>query len=151
MSGCSSTTLIQSSPSGAKLYLNGELAGATPYAHTDTKILGSTTQVRIEKEGFESYHASFSRDEEVDAGAIVGGVFFLVPFLWTMKYKPVRTYELISSENSQARAAKPMMLKETTVSKADQLRELAKLLEDQIITQEEFEKEKKKILESDTE
>ena len=49
---CSSSTLIQSSPSGAKVYLNGEYAGVTPYTHTDTKIVGSSTQVRLEKEGY---------------------------------------------------------------------------------------------------
>jgi len=31
---CSSSTLIQSSPSGAKVYLNGEYAGVTPYTPT---------------------------------------------------------------------------------------------------------------------
>lgn len=94
---CSSTTLIQSSPSGAKVYLNGEYAGVTPYSHTDTKIVGSSTQVRLEKEGYETLNSAFSRNEDADVGAIIGGIFFLFPFLWTMKYKPVRTYELVPS------------------------------------------------------
>ena len=97
---CSSTTLIQSSPSGAKVYLNGEYAGVTPYTHTDTKIVGSNTQVRLEKEGYETLNAAFSRNEDADVGAIIGGVFFLFPFLWTMKYKPVHTYELVPSGNA---------------------------------------------------
>jgi len=92
--GCASTTMIQSIPDGAKVYLNEELAGTTPYLHSDTKIVGSTTRVKLEKEGYETLHTSFSRDEEVDVGAIIGGIFFLIPFLWTMKYKPVHTYEL---------------------------------------------------------
>lgn len=41
--------MIQSNPSGAKLYLNGENVGETPYSHTDTKIAGSTTTVQLEK------------------------------------------------------------------------------------------------------
>lgn len=97
---CSSTTLIQSSPSGAKVYLNGEYAGVTPYTHTDTKIVGSSTQVRLEKEGYETLNTAFSRNEDADVGAIIGGIFFLFPFLWTMKYKPVRTYELVPSGNA---------------------------------------------------
>ena len=97
---CSSTTLIQSSPSGAKVYLNGEYTGVTPYTHTDTKIVGSSTQVRLEKEGYETLNTAFSRNEDADVGAIIGGIFFLFPFLWTMKYKPVRTYELVPSGNA---------------------------------------------------
>lgn len=91
---CSSTTLIESRPSGAKVYLNGEYVGETPYSHSDTKIVGSATAVRLEKEGYETFNTSFSRNENADVGAIIGGIFFLFPFLWTMKYKPVRTYEL---------------------------------------------------------
>ena len=97
---CSSTTLIQSVPNGAKVYLNGEYAGVTPYSHTDTKIVGSTTHVRLEKEGFETLNTAFSRSEEVDVGAIISGVFFWIPFLWTMKYKPTRTYELVPLGNA---------------------------------------------------
>jgi hypothetical protein len=48
----------------------------------------------LTKEGYEDFMASFSRDEEVDVGAVIGGIFFLFPFLWTMKYKPFHTYEL---------------------------------------------------------
>jgi len=91
---CASTTLIQSIPSDAKLYLNGEFVGETPYTHTDTKIVGSTNIVRIEKEAYETFNGAFSRNEEADVGAIIGGIFFLFPFLWTMKYKPMHTYEL---------------------------------------------------------
>ncbi len=100
-SSCASTTMIQSTPIGADLYLNGELVGKTPYKHKDMKIVGSTTDVRIEKEGFETLNTSFSRDEKVDVGAIIAGVFFLFPFLWTMKYKPVHSYDMKTSEVSK--------------------------------------------------
>ncbi len=93
-SSCSSTTVINTKPKGAKIYLNDEYAGTTPYTHKDTKIIGSTTHVRLEKEGYEDFITSFSRDEKTDVGAIIGGLFFLVPFLWTMEYKPTRTYEM---------------------------------------------------------
>jgi hypothetical protein len=90
LSSCASTTLIQSIPSNAKLYLNGEPVGETPYTHTDTKIVGTTTIVRIEKEAYETFNGSFSRSEEADVGAIIGGILFLFPFLWTIK--PYPTY-----------------------------------------------------------
>lgn len=92
---CSSSTLIQSEPSGAKLYMNGEYMGVTPFSYSDTKIVGSSTEIRLEKEGYEPLYTMMSRDETVDVGAIIGGVFFLFPFLWTMKYKPTHNYELI--------------------------------------------------------
>jgi len=91
---CASTTIIQSEPTGAKLYLNGEPVGETPYTLTDTRIIGSTNTVLLTMNGYEDFLGSFSRDEEVDVGAIIGGIFFLFPFLWTMKYKPYHYYEL---------------------------------------------------------
>ena len=94
ITSCSSTTLIQSNPPGAKVYLNDEAVGTTPYTHKDKKIVGTTTIVKLEKEGYQPLTTSFSRDEEVDVGAIIGGIFVLVPFLWTMKYKPFHSYEL---------------------------------------------------------
>jgi len=97
LTSCSSTTMIQSIPSGAKVYLNGEIQGITPYKHKDTKITGSTTSVLLKKEGYAPFNTSFSRNEKISAGAIIGGCIVWVPFLWTMKYKPAHTYELAPS------------------------------------------------------
>lgn len=91
---CSSTTMIRSTPDSAKLYLNGEPVGTTPYTLTDKKIVGSVNHIRLEKEGYETFETTFSKNEEVNIGAIVGGLFLLFPFLWTMKYKPTHTYEM---------------------------------------------------------
>lgn len=143
---CSSKTLIQSNPSGAKVYLNGEAVGTTPYSHEDTKIVGSTTTVKLEKEGYETFNTSFSRNEKTDVGAIIGGVFVLFPFLWTMKYKPERTYELVKTTGNVVTVAKEQANPVESKTKADKLRELKKLLEEKLITQEEYELEKKKVL-----
>jgi hypothetical protein len=94
-SSCASTTLMQSIPTGAKLYMDGEPVGTTPYAHTDTKIVGSTTPFRMVLDGYQDYNGMLKRNEEANVGAIIGGVFLLFPFLWTMDYKPSHTYELI--------------------------------------------------------
>lgn len=143
---CSSTTTINSVPNNAKVYLNGEYVGLTPYTHSDTKILGTTTQVRLEKEGYEDFNNSFSRNEEVDAGAIIGGIFVWIPFLWTMKYKPSRTYEMQPIDGYIKEI--PSEEKKSILSKADQLRELKALLDEGLITKEEYEKERLKILEN---
>lgn len=97
LSGCASTTIINSSPNGAKIYIDGEPVGNTPYTYTDTKIVGSTTPVRLVMEGYEDYNTLLKRNEEANVGAIIGGIFFLFPFLWTMDYKASHTYELIPS------------------------------------------------------
>jgi len=94
ITSCASTTMIHSDPPGAKLYLDDEAVGKTPYTLTDTKISGTPTRVKIVKEGYEDFYTVIIRNEEVDIGAVVGGLFVLVPFLWVMKYKPMRTYEL---------------------------------------------------------
>lgn len=146
LSSCASTTMIQSSPSGAKVYLNEEPVGNTPYYHTDTRIVGSTTAVRLEKQGFESFNSEFSRDEEADVGAIVGGCLIWVPFLWAMKYKPTHTYELTPLKDKRESTIDAGEQVETK-SKVDRLREFKQLLDENIITQEEFNTEKKKILE----
>lgn len=149
LASCTSTTMIQSNPIGAKVYINGEQVGVTPYTYQDTKIVGSTNTVKLEKEGFETLNTSFSRDEVVDAGAIIGGIFLLVPFLWTMKYKSMHTYTLIPTNGNSNKGEKPKTQPTQSKSKADKLRELKQLLDDKIITQEEYEKEKKKILDAD--
>ena len=62
--------------------------------------------MRLQKDGCEEKTFSFSRNEEFDTGACIGGVFLLVPFLWIQKYKPERTYEYICSPLAKQRAAK---------------------------------------------
>ncbi len=92
--GCVSTTLIESSPGGAQVYISDEHVGETPYLYKDTKIVGSCTAIKLKKEGYETFRTNLCRDEQADVGAIIAGFFFFVPFLWTMKYKPTHKYEL---------------------------------------------------------
>lgn len=145
IAGCASSTVIRTVPEGAKLYLNDEYVGETPYNHEDTKIVGSRTSVRIEKSGYETLHTSITRNEEVNVGAIIGGIFFLFPFLWTMNYKATHQYELEPRNNRES----PELSgdeKAITDSQYNQLMKLKKLLDEGIITQEEFEKRKAEIL-----
>ena len=155
LESCASSTVIQSNPNGAKVYLNSSYAGITPYTHSDTKIVGSTTMVRLEKEGYEPFNTSFSRNEQADAGAIIGGIFLLFPFLWTMKYDPSHTYELVpvGAGGPQRPMVTPMPLANEqgpSSSKATRLRDAKKLFDEGVLTKEEYEKEKKKILDSDS-
>lgn len=87
LTSCSSSTIINSVPSEADLFINGEYVGKTPYKHKDTKIVGSVNEVRIEKEGFQVFHTSFAKDEKIAVGPVIGGIFFcfLTYGLWNIK------------------------------------------------------------------
>ena len=145
--GCASSTMINSVPSGAKVYINGESVGTTPYLYTDTKVLGSVVNVDLVKDGYETLYTSFTRTEQVNAGAIVGGFFLLFPFLWTMEYKPTHNYELIplpaTGDTITTEVPDPVQVKSPT----ERLKELKKLLDDKLITEKEYETRKKDILE----
>ncbi len=145
-SGCASSTMINSSPAGAKVYINGESVGTTPYLYTDTKVLGSVINIDLVKEGYEPLYTSFTRSEQVNAGAIVGGLFFLFPFLWTMEYKPTHNYELVplaaTNQDTQVQSEQT----QPALSKAQRLKELKQMLDENLITQDEFNKAKQKIL-----
>ena len=165
LASCVSSTLIQSIPPGAKVYIDGEPAGITPYWYSDTKITGSVTNVDLLKEGFEPLLTSFSRTEQVDVGAIIGGLFVWVPFLWTMQYKPTHSYELVTLQQQpedvtpevptpqlQQQQNQPQLQPQTepqnepTSTKGQRLRELKKLLDQQLITKDDYESHKQKIL-----
>jgi hypothetical protein len=91
---CSSSTVIRSNPSGAKVFIDGAMVGTTPYTMSDTHIVGSTTHIRLEYPGYAPTDTAIKRSEEFDVVACIGGVFLLVPFLWIMGYKADHNYEL---------------------------------------------------------
>lgn len=94
-SACVSSTLLNTVPSGAKVYLDGAMVGYTPYVMSDTKIVGAVTHVRFQMEGYDPLDVAITRSEQFDVGACIGGVFVLVPFIWIMGYSPQHTYELV--------------------------------------------------------
>lgn len=92
--GCASSTVIQSQPPGARVFLNNVPVGTTPYTMTDANIVGTATQVRLEYPGYQPLTTYIVRSEELDALAFIGGFILLVPFLWMMKYSPSHFYQL---------------------------------------------------------
>ena len=142
---CASTTMISSKPAGAKIYIDGESVGTTPFKYTDTKIIGNVVDVELKKEGYKPFNTTFTRTEQVNAGAIVGGIFLVFPFLWTMDYKATHNYELIpiiTTENTG-------LVEKTVInpkSKASRLTELKQLFDEKLITEEEYKTAKSKIL-----
>ncbi len=92
-SACTSSTVIRSSDPNSRIYVNGEYMGTGEAYYSDEKVAFSRNKVEIRKEGCRTDYHSFRRNEEADLGAIVGGIFLTVPFLWVTEYKPHRAYE----------------------------------------------------------
>ncbi len=83
-SSCASTTMITSEPSGAKVYIDGSPVGTTPYSYSDTKIVGSTTQITLKKEGCRDGNFTLTRSEKFEVGPCLVGfivVLGLILFL----------------------------------------------------------------------
>ena len=93
LTACSSTTVIKSSDPDARIFVNGEYLGTGQASYTDRKPAFSKNQVTIKKPGCEDQNHEFRRDEDPDFGAIIGGIFLYVPFLWVTEYKDQRGYE----------------------------------------------------------
>lgn len=144
---CSSTTMIVSNPPKAKVYIDGAFAGETPYRHTDSKIVGSSMLLKIEKDGFKPLIATITKDEEINIGAVIGGIFTLIPFLWLMDYNPVHNYVLQPLNGNDINLQETQKVQLKNKSKFERLKELKQLLDENIINQQEFEKEKIKVLE----
>ena len=145
---CSSSTLIMSEPSGAKVFLNDQYVGTTPHKHTDKKIIFSTTNVRLEKEGYEPFFTTITKDEDAHVGAIIGGIFVFVPFLWALKYDSERNFLLRPTQEVDYHQNLQPVSRTLNKEKMDLLIKLKQLLDDKIITVEEYERERKKILEA---
>jgi hypothetical protein len=151
LAGCSSTTIIQTEPSGASVYLNEKHVGTSPYEMKDKKITGTCTNLKLEMPGYKTIYQTICKDEQLNPGALIGGIFVVIPYLWILEYYPVHYYVLERDLNSPQLAIPPDNELNTNSSdkinsKAEALRELHSLLEAGIITKEEFETEKKRIL-----
>ena len=154
LSSCASTTLISTEPSGATLYIDGVKVGETPLPMTNTKTVLECSSITIEKEGYRTVNTTICRSEEIDPVPIIGGFLFIFPFLWAMKYYPEHNYTLQQVKNVEEVKSDNntnVEKKQTTDTKTkyELLRELKQLLDDGIITQQEFEKEKKRILDNE--
>lgn len=93
VTACSSSTMIRSSDPESRIYVNGEYMGTGHARYTDQKVAFSKNDVEIRKDGCAAENYSFRRSEEADVGAIVGGIFLTVPFLWVTEYKPHHGYD----------------------------------------------------------
>jgi len=149
IASCASTTMIQSVPSGAEVYIDSQKKGVTPYSYNDTKIVGSATDIRLKKEGYEEFSVTMVRNERVDGGAVVGGLFFVIPFLWVMRYDPVHEYELIPAKDGSGVVKAADGSAASSTNSTNELIKLQTLLDQGSITKDDFTTLKVKILTDD--
>jgi len=163
--GCVSSTMIQSEPAGAKVFINGEYYGETPIIMADSKLALTSTYIRLEKEGYRTLETVIVRDEDIDFGAAIAGIFFYFPWLWVFEYKPVHNYllepgdgrdpdieidvEYFYQGDNPPQTTGNNKKDQPTSNKAQKLRDLKQLLDDGVITQDEYNIEKQKILDQD--
>lgn len=93
LAGCASTTVIHSNPPGAAVFVNGSLVGFTPYSYTDRRPSFSQVTLRLQKDGYETFETSLTRDESIEVENVVGACC-IFPAFWFMGYDPVHTYVL---------------------------------------------------------
>jgi len=163
LSSCMSSTVINTEPEGADVYINGMLAGQTPVVMADQKLSMSVTYIKLEKDGYLPLETYIERDEKIDIGAAIAGVFLYYPWLWIFEYNPYHNYILIPDDNAtqsdfndyyyhndnpptNQENVNNSTQTQPTKSKAQKLRELKALLNDGIITEDEYNTEKQKIL-----
>ncbi len=91
--GCASTTLIKSNPPGARLQVDGQPVGETPYFYTDKAIAGTVRTVTLKKEGYKDANGLISR-EKLSVPALIGGIFLIVPFAWILEYPSQYNFEM---------------------------------------------------------
>ena len=101
---CASTTTIRAVDTSGdidkdvKIYTDGSYKGKGEVLYSDTKIVGSQVTVNLKKKGCRTKAYSLYRSEQLQVGALIGGIFFLVPFLWIMGYNPMQSYEFECDE-----------------------------------------------------
>ena len=102
---CASTTTIRvtdkkdSVDRQVKIYMDGSYQGSGEVQYSDTKIIGSTTDILLKKEGCRSQRQTLSRSEQFNVGAFIGGLFVWPVLLWVMGYNPLHSYEFQCEAN----------------------------------------------------
>lgn len=91
---CSSTTTINSTPSGASLSINGNAVGQTPYTYTDSKVLFSKQQVALSMKGYTTFQGFIARDELAVGTLLIGLLCVWPALLWAWEYPPSYNFTL---------------------------------------------------------
>ncbi len=93
LSGCAIPTVIKSQPEGATVYIGNTKMGKTPLTYSDTEILLTQKNVRLELDGYKSFNSVIIKDK-LKIGPLVGACFAGIPGLWALGYAEEYNFEL---------------------------------------------------------
>lgn len=142
---------IDSNPQGADIIIDGQKMGVTPAKiKVDRELdalLYSGKEIQFELEGYKKL--GYELDARLNTVAILN---LFNPICWGIdiasgaitKYDNYYNFQLRPLENNISKS-----ITESNMDKYEKLIQLKKLLEDGVITQKEFDKEKAKILEGE--
>lgn len=140
---------IDSNPQGAEVIIDGQRLGVTPAKiKVDRELealLYGGKEIQFQLEGYRNL--GYELDSKLNTVSILN---FFNPLFWGIdivtgavtKYDNYYKFELMPLENNNSNS-----FTDDKMDKYERLIKLKKLLEDGVITQEEYEKEKAKILE----
>ncbi|WKV10633.1 PEGA domain-containing protein [Marivirga harenae] len=139
---------IDSNPQGAKIVIDGQNLGVTPAKvkvdrELDALLYGGK-EIQFELDGYKKF--GYELDARFNTVSIIN---FFNPLFWGIdiasgavtQYDNYYNFQLIPLEFNNTRS-----ITESNMEKYEKLIQLKKLLEDGVITQKEFEKEKAKVL-----
>jgi len=101
LSACSSSMKINSTPEGAKIYIDQEYKGVTPYLYSDERPFWSELNIKLKKDNYQDFDIIIKKiDGEINYKAGCGSLVCLpiwgLPFsLWLFKYPAEKNYELL--------------------------------------------------------
>jgi hypothetical protein len=101
LTGCASTTVIRSSPSGATVYVENERVGVTPCEYSDRRSSFSRVKVRLEKEGYEPLTTLMHRTGSLNIAALWFAAL-IFPLFWMSGYPEQHHYVLQPAKDSDA-------------------------------------------------
>lgn len=142
---------IDSNPQGADIIIDGQKMGTTPAKikvdrELDALLYGGK-EIQFELEGYKKI--GYELDARLNSVAIIN---FFNPVFWGIDIVTGAVTKYDNYYNFQLRPLKfnnTQSITESNMEKYKKLVQLKKLLEDGVITQEEFDKEKAKILKED--
>lgn len=87
LSGCASQTTITSTPPNAKLTIDGQPVGTTPYQYVESSTwLWSKHQVQANKQGYQPGYRMISAS--ISPAHLILGLFCCFPFIAVGQYDP---------------------------------------------------------------
>lgn len=150
LQSCVQSCKIMSEPSGANVYIRGRLKGNTPYKYTTTLSNHEKVPIFLSLPGHESIDTFLKKDGKIDPVIRTMGYIFVVPLDFDRKFKPKYVFTLTpkvkkSTETTESLNVKTEVRGEDT--KINKLLNLQKAYNEGLITNEEFVRLKKQVLE----